>query len=1036
MTIVAALGAEVACKSWVSENSPQEKEMHCNGYFGLIPGGAPVVAQIGQNTSIDEIYNVLTKHGVNPNNVVIYYTTNKRFIKSNKKSEHTDVNLVKMSEFIMDFDSDDYPWAIEDNKDMEAIGLSYCAYLHEVAPEYFPADPSFVIVASSSMWKKESSCKFHIHFLLEKPATLLQMKQLLANFSEGPLKENKLLADPAIYSVGRLIFCAPPKGDAVPEFAKDTNIRVRKHIGKDHFIKEVHNLPNYVYVSSSTVRPEKYVENRNSVQSNVDASSMYHVLSNLDQNRGSIRSNLAKLSNDSNLSKFQKDNGLAVVNSIYSGIVRDGTQAPPKAICSAMVPYIQEYIKRNNKRKSPFSYLNNASKLVYSSMDFIINNDIDEDNFSGEEHVRVIDCKTDKATHLSLRETSFGAHNYITYVIWASTGAGKTTEVERLIREGIVTPPVLAIVPGRGISSELGEKLGLTDYRAQQFDGFRTSASADDFSRFMQESSANNALAKPIHGIVTVVNSLIKPGIQEAINNGFFNSLIIDEAVAVLNNISSLVTQSQDQNRIFKALRTLRDTVQHTIMLDGDFNKSAIIMYNKIFGPGWETEVYKFQVQNLKGVPAVQVHSKQEAVGVAIESLRGGFKVLMVSDMGPAAVEEVGAVLRRATMGAEKNIVTYHKDLQSVEGSLCAIMTNTPDHIKQEYRDSGYTGSLSEYLVHRAHIDALLTSPSMTAAQDFQGIFDVIISINIDAQGLNQRMQAIARERKPKAIFFYVDKKIQKIPYYEGYKPHASAVAAFLSGKHDAENVILRQYNLDNTVDCLNMLKESRKFLEQYNYSLAMHESLIRKGANLLEIIPHSVDSEKLRALYKDSSSLDEKGAYYKMQADSIITQTPSTSVSATFISETSELIKDFYGEDALSDPELVLQYIKSKPMQRGEQLTRLRDCIQSNALERILEILSNATTNWWKKDQQLQTFLKLNQKDLVTNSVVFTVSDMARLPNSIGIQVPYGRDRKLLGSLVPEDYDPIAYMEHFKRMGKDYSPNWEYTSTEDVQDI
>jgi len=79
MTIVAALGAEVACKSWVSENTPQEKEMHCNGYFGLIPGGAPVVAQIGQNTSIDEIYDVIVNHGVNPNNVVIYYTTNKRF---------------------------------------------------------------------------------------------------------------------------------------------------------------------------------------------------------------------------------------------------------------------------------------------------------------------------------------------------------------------------------------------------------------------------------------------------------------------------------------------------------------------------------------------------------------------------------------------------------------------------------------------------------------------------------------------------------------------------------------------------------------------------------------------------------------------------------------------------------------------------------------------------------------------------------------------------------------------------------------------
>lgn len=89
-------------------------------------------------------------------------------------------------------------------------------------------------------------------------------------------------------------------------------------------------------------------------------------------------------------------------------------------------------------------------------------------------------------------------------------------------------------------------------------------------------------------------------------------------------------------------------------------------------------------------------------------------------------------------------------------------MTNTPEYIKQEYRDSGYRGSLSEYLVVQAKIDALLTSPSMTAAQDFQGIFDVIISINTDAQGLNQRMQAIARERKPKAIFFYMDKKIRR----------------------------------------------------------------------------------------------------------------------------------------------------------------------------------------------------------------------------------------------------------------------------------
>lgn len=989
-----------ASKDWIgSGNYMAQVNGAIKGY------GATNCGSIHPITTLEDIYIKIKTLGASAYNAPVYAYSERPTINKNTHEQYTDTRVQTTNHLAIDVDS--LHLDVSNPYDLVEIGKKYSEHLHKVVPDFFDEDMSFVIVASGSMWKDTSKLKFHIHFLLEQPTTILHMKQLVSSYPETA-------GDPAIYSAARLLLCAPPKNSNLSLNLLDMNNRVNIYRGKNTLVRNVHNLLPCLPSKSNADFRGYANELILATEGIVEPSSLLQVLPFLQyQDRKRLKSRLASL--NPLHPKAKQDGAINVVRSIICTLGRSSRVVSPLTVEKLLKENITNYISSNSKQKSVRSYIENGLSTQYSYTDMLMRKDLKAMN-----KISYTEIPPNAEGKLDLPEW-FGAQADTTYFLKGSLGVGKTTNIKRKIMSGELQTPVLYIIPLRGIVADVTTSMNLTDYRSSDFNGFKTVTEAEHFSKTWDtEITFGKSIAKQkTNGICTVVNSLTKPGLDALIHTGFFKTIIIDEADAVLRNIVTLVQRSS-HSAIVSALLNLRESAKHTIIMDGDLSSSTVSLYNEIFDNSWYSEVVACEAPGLQGVPAYSFMSEASIIGTALKLAQEGKKILIVSDKGPQWVETAALAFREVSPSS--NTEVYHSKASEIKGSVCHLVSNPPSSIKEEMRLNNVTCSMSQYIITKHKVDILVASPSMVSAQDFVGYFDVVVSINSEAYGMNLRLQAIARERKPKVIMYYIDvDNLATISYFKQFKPFADVLEGNSSSITQTTDIsdnysryirsIRTQYNPHCVLDQTLMHMDCRKVMEQYNYSQLMRHQLISKGVILHEVLlgsPNCIEAEKI---YASVFTEELRDVYSVYQRAAVLSNTPNKYATKEFITSTLEKINDYYGDDAELTDSIVEEYLNFRPDCKGAQLSKLQQC--RGLLEVILEILADTNTNWYGKKEKLIEILIPRQRDLSMEKVHINHSNIERFVYSLGIPTPSWSDQKDYISIIPPNYDYKRLIKH-----------------------
>ena len=980
---------------------------------GAIKGyGATNCGNIQPVTTLEEIYSKILTLGASAYNAPVYAYSDRPTINKNTHEQYIDTRVQTTNHLVIDVDS--LHLEVENPYDLVEIGKKYSEHLHKVVPEFFDEDMSFVIVASGSMWKDISKLKFHIHFLLEQPTTILHMKQLISSYPE-------VAGDPAIYSAARLLLCAPPKNSNLPSHLMDMNNRVRIYTGKNILVKNVHNLMPCMPSKANADFRGYAAELNKAAHGILEPQTLLEVLPFLQyQDRKRLKARLASL--NPLHPKARQDGAINVVRSIICTLGRASRVVSPTTVEHLLEDNITTYISSNSKQKSVRSYIENGLSTQYSYTDMLMRKDLKNMN-----KISYTEIPPNEQGKLDLPEW-FGSQADTTYFLKGSLGVGKTTNIKRKILSGELQTPVLYIIPLRGIVADVTASMNLTDYRSSDFNGFKTVTDAEHFSKtWDSEVKFGDSIVKQkTNGICTVVNSLTKPGLDALIHTQFFKTIIIDEADAVLRNIVTLV-QKSNHSAIVSALLNLREKAKHTIIMDGDLSASTVTLYNEIFDNAWYSEVVTCETPGLKDVPAYSFMSEASIIGTALKLAQEGKKILIVSDKGPQWVETVALAFREVAPLC--NTEVYHSKAAEIKGSVCHLVSNPPSSIKEEMALNNVTCSMSQYIITKHQVDILVASPSMVSAQDFVGYFDAVVSINSEAYGMNLRLQAIARERKPKVILYYIDvDNLSTISYFKQFKPFADVLEGNSSNITQTTDLsdnysryirsIRTQYNPHCVLDQTLMHMDCRKVMEQYNYNQLMRHQLISKGVKLYEVLlgsPNCVEAEKL---YSSVFTEDLCSVYSTYQRAAVVSNTPNKYATQEFINNTIQKISDYFGEDVELTDSLVDEYLNFRPDNKGEQLGKLQQC--GDLLDTILELLGDKNTNWYGKKERLIELLIPKQRDLSMEKVHINHSNIERFIYSLGIPTPSWSEQKEYMSIIPPNYDYKRLIKHAQSCATD----------------
>lgn len=1004
---------------------------------------ALVVAKVPPISTLEDIYTTI-KANMDPFTIpMVYSFTNRVRVERNVSEMYVPAYTTLTNHLAIDIDNFPELADPENPYDLLALLKRTITHLHSKLPKYFGPDMSAVLVASGGMWLsgKEldtSKVKFHIHMVTQKPCNMLQIKHLIVNNPE-------IHGDPAVYSRARQFLCAPPSDTNLPAELLDPDNRIVYHKGRNAFVTGMDKEPEYVPAPSQASMYESlYIDALNSVYGGQqdDFENIYSLLQ-YALTRKRCRYFTSKIKATVHNRKYSISDNLK--NKVIIPLVCELLKAPkavaPVTITKLLTPIVEVYIKKYKKTHAVSYYLNDAFKLAFSSVDSLINKDLVP---SITENKSVINITPTPEGYLQLPVT-FGTNPLVTYYLQASLGCGKTYSMQKLIESGTFAGPVLYISPLRGLAGEMALKFKLVDYRSELFNRFATDEDGKDFALQYNNPRKRTTLPKDCQGICVVINSLTKAGINYLIRQGFFATIVIDEAAASLSNLTGLIKGYAERNAIINNLVAAREFSKHCVIMDGDLNSRVVDIYDKFFDNSWNSEVYTCYTKYLTGVPTFALPTERAAIAAAIEALREGKKVLMVTDASPEWAETTRLLLQAGS--PESIVVPYHSGVSSVQGTICNRISNpTLEDSLRKIHIKNYDSN-TQFTLAESNVHCVVATPSMVSGQDLQGYFDVVISINIASHGLNLRLQAIARERKPKMVLFYCDYSEKKtgIDYYEQFKKAGDLLYyANNLGSNDWDSLPehikqqLDSYNIGkgDIAGLITLYKNNTHTMEQAMYPLLMRLSLILKGAHIIELEKDDPYVKHLDTVYKEVSTPELHDRFRKLQCEAILVNQPNDYTTQETIEDFRNKIYDFYSitEDELTST-LVEDYWLTKPYRKGEQLYKLSLCGEGTLLVELLNILGNYGNNWFAKKRELMKLTTSSGYSLSMNGVFLNKADFASFVASLGLGYPTEFSKNK--SLIPEGFDPQILIQHFLRTKA--SPNMtsiESTHTEEIKDI
>ena len=1004
---------------------------------------ALVVAKVPPISTLEDIYETI-KANMDPFTIpMVYAFTNRVRVERNVSEMYVPAYTTQTNHLAIDID--DFPELADPENPFDLLALlkRTTAHLHKALPKYFGPDMSAILVASGGMWLsgKEldvTKVKFHIHMITQKPCNMLQIKHLIVNNPE-------IHGDPAVYSRARQFLCAPPADTNLPTELLDPANRIIYYKGRNAFVTGLDKEPEYVPAPSQASMYESlYIDALNSVYGEQQEKfhNIYQVI-RYALSRRRRKYFTSKLKTTVHNQQYSISDNLK--NKVIIPLVCELVKAPkavaPATITRLLTPIIENYIKKYKKTHTVAYYLNDAFKLAFSSVDSLINKDLAP---LVTENKSVINITPTPEGYLQLPDT-FGTNPLVTYYLQASLGCGKTYSMQKLVESGTFSGPVLYISPLRGLAGEMALKFKLEDYRSESFNRFATDEDGKDFMLQYNNPRKRTTISKGCQGVCVVINSLTKAGINYMIRQGFFSTIIIDEAAASLNNLTGLIKDYAERNSIINNLVAAREFSKHCVIMDGDLNSRVVDIYDKFFDNSWNSEVYTCYTKYLTGVPTFALPTEKAAIAAAIEALREGKRVLMVTDASPEWAETTILLLRAGS--PESLVVPYHSEVSSVQGTICNKISNPTQEDSLRKLSKGNSDSNTQFILAEANVQCVVATPSMVSGQDLQGYFDVVISINIASYGLNLRLQAIARERKPKMVMFYCDYSEKKtgIDYYEQFKKAGDLLYYANSlGSDGLDNLPehikqqLESYNIGkgDIAGLITLYKNNTHTIEQAMYPLLMRLSLILKGAHIIELDKDDQYVKYLDASYKAVSTPELHEQYKKLQCEAILVNQPNDYTTQDTIDDFRNKICDFYsiGEEELNIT-IIEDYWNSKPDRKGEQLYKLSLCEEGLLLQTILGILGGSNTNWYSKKKELMRLLTANGYSLSMNGVFLNKADFESFASSLGLGYPTEPSKNK--SLIQEGFDHQHLIQHFLRT----KPSSNMTSiaptqTEEVKDI
>lgn len=307
----------------------------------------------------------------------------------------------------------------------------------------------------------------------------------------------------------------------------------------------------------------------------------------------------------------------------------------------------------------------------------------------------------------------------------ASLGTGKTTALQRLV----LGDEILGIKPKfHGRMLAITNTVSLVDGNAAKLGAPTDKAYLDPAHRDSFRQNPNGRMSTTIHSLWRF---------KEMAEEGAIDFVFIDECDAVMDtllNASAVIMK--ERAKCIDALSTILRRAKYVVLADGDISEETMFSYFALSDKEVAAVDYKFN--KLEGSKAYEC-KKEETVWLSgvHANLDEGLKVLVVSDLGPKAINER---VRGLEMLHPGHVIKGVHSESTKDEDIRDILENT-------------NAALAQY-----NVDCLVCSPSVVSGVDFH-YFDVVAMItNTKIAPPNLRFQALRRCRKPnKEYWIYTD---------------------------------------------------------------------------------------------------------------------------------------------------------------------------------------------------------------------------------------------------------------------------------------
>lgn len=636
---------------------------------------------------------------------------------------------------IFDIDELELPRHIK-STDILKQGKHVTQLLHKLDPESFPNRnlPFIAKASSSSGLLGQDHIKMHLFLQNDKPISRGQMKtfatMLNTKYREST-GESINLVDTALYSRSQPIFIAKPvfaNPEDDPYYKNDLG-------------RLAHNAPKSRLTATL---PDNLEEDTGTIQvTSSESDKILNMYKGRPDKLTLLDSRIEKLKNVQENDDFQVR---TAVISIYHAALQQTYDLDK--LEAEIIPYIQRArpkftmgVRGSDKDGTIYGYITQGRNAAVARL--LADNNRNIPRKHGEyQDIIEIPCKKQRF----LEPEYIPEVNSITFMK-ASLGTGKTTLISNWKKNGKL--------PGTFLT--LTDTISLVKGNCSNFDAVPFNSEEPRSAEYLESFEFNKPLDDG-----SVVDSL--SGTIQSIHRleGFkFNNIFIDEADSVIQTILLSSTMGNkkgkdknkkllpglddaDRQKAFDILSDLFIRADRIFLADGDLSEESVSAWLDLVS--LKPRVYSMN-HPYKRLQDLEAHtyfhkSKDSVFARALNDASQGNKCLLVTDLGPAKIEE----LRYKFECLDVNVECIHGDTYKLNKKIHDIISTKKEGLEK----------------HK--IQVLITSPSITSGVDFD-YFDTTYVVSSSLMHTpRKRFQASQRCRSSAEFHIYNTHK--RTPYF------------------------------------------------------------------------------------------------------------------------------------------------------------------------------------------------------------------------------------------------------------------------------